>query len=299
MAGEIPFVKEMEFEYDAAAEVAPGLRRIVANNPGPFTYFGTNTYVVGAGEVAILDPGPADAAHIAAIRDAVKGERVSHILVSHTHLDHTAGLPLLREIFDAPVYAFGPHLTPPSAGQPEGGADYDFRPDVSLADGEEIGGDGWTLEAVHTPGHCANHLCFALRESELLLSADHVMGWSTTIVSPPDGDMAAYMASLDKLLTRHEATYFPGHGPQIDEPQPFVEAYRAHRLERERQILACLERGPQTIMQMVEVIYADQPAHIHPAAARSVYSTLIYMAARGLVASENGEATAEAVYRLP
>lgn len=299
MAGEIPFIRDMTFDYDVPADVAPGLRRIVANNPGPFTHYGTNTYVIGEGEVAILDPGPADAAHIAAIRDAVKGETVSHILISHTHLDHTAGLPLLREIFDAPVLAFGPHLTPPSAGQPEGGADHDFRPDAKLADGETLVGDGWTLEALHTPGHCANHLCFALQESDVLLSADHVMSWSTTIVSPPDGDMAAYMESLERLLARDDGTYFPGHGPQIDEPRPFVEAYKAHRLERERQILACLEDGPRTIMQMVKVMYADQPAHIHPAAARSVYSTLIYLAARGAVAAEDGEATAEAVYRLP
>ena len=285
----IPFRREDALPHGAVEQVAPGVRRILCANAGSFTFRGTNTYIIGRGQVAVLDPGPADAAHLAAILRAVEGERVTHILVSHTHRDHSPGAAALVAATGAPTFGFGPHMTPPEAGG-EGG-DHDFRPDAVLADGAALEGDDWRVTALHTPGHCANHLCFALEDSAgvgVLFSADHVMSWSTTVVSPPDGDMAAYMASLARLAARDDRLYLPGHGPPLPEPARFVAALAAHRMEREAKVLDALRAARRaTAMQLVPAAYGPElDPKLVPAAARSLLAHLIKLAAEGAVARD-------------
>ncbi len=207
----IPFVRELDFKYGEAAPVTPQIRRVVANNPGPFTYFGTGSYIIGHGKVAIVDPGPDDKNHIDALLNAVRNETVTHILVTHTHREHSPGTAALKAATGATTYGCGPHPTRPGSIVVEEGGDYDFHPDVALKDGDVVNGAGWTAEAVYTPGHISNHLCFGVREDKALLSGDHVMGWSTTVISPPDGDMENYMASLDKVLARDDQLLIPTH----------------------------------------------------------------------------------------
>lgn len=276
------FDHQFDPTYGTAEQVTPLIRRVLAENPSAFTFAGTGTYIVGRGSVAVIDPGPDLASHMDALRQALAGETVSHILVTHTHRDHSpASLPLQR-ITGAPILAFGPHGSGRAEIQGHGdeveeGADHDFRPDRELRDGDMIQGDGWTLTAVHTPGHTSNHLCFALEEEKALFSGDHVMGWSTTIISPPDGDMAAYMRSLRKLLARDDVVYWPTHGPAIRNPQDFVAGLIAHREEREHKILAAVASGRATIPEIVEEVYRDVPRHLHPAAARSVLAHMVHL----------------------
>ncbi|MGH7059801.1 MAG: MBL fold metallo-hydrolase, partial [Stellaceae bacterium] len=277
--------------------VAPGIRRLVARNPSPFTFRGTGTYIVGEGEVAVIDPGPDLDEHVAALLDALSGEQVTHILVTHTHRDHSPAAKPLKAATGAPTYGFGPHAGG-RRGDPgiEEGGDWDFTPDVQVADGDAIAGTGWRFEAVHTPGHTSNHLCFALPEEGVLFSGDHVMGWSTSVVAPPDGDMAAYMASLDKLLGRGDRVYWPTHGPAITEPKPHVRAFIAHRREREAGILDCLAAGSGRIDRIVERLYAGVQPGLRHAAGRSVHAHLIDLASRGLAACD-GPPTIDATYR--
>lgn len=285
----IPFRKDDPLPHGAVEEVAPLVRRILCANPGPFTFRGTNTYLLGRGEVAVLDPGPADAAHLQAILRATAGERITRILVSHTHRDHSPGVAALAAATGARSFGFGPHVTPPEAGG-EGG-DHDFRPDVTLPDGAAVEAEDWRATALHTPGHCANHLCFALETGHdrgVLFSADHVMSWSTTVVSPPDGDMAAYMASLARLAARDDRLYLPGHGPPLPDPAPFVAALAAHRMEREAKVLDALRRaGRATAMQLVPAAYGPElDPKLVPAAARSLLAHLIKLAAEGAAARD-------------
>ena len=221
MGTKIPFLRELTFEYGHVEQIAPGIRRVIANNPSPFTFYGTGTYILGTGNVAVIDPGPADPAHIQAIVDGLKGETISHVLVTHTHMDHSPGCALLKAHTDAPTYAFGPHGAGKlEQGVPvEEGGDMDFRPDELVKHGDVIQGDDWSVECVYTPGHTSNHMCFQLREHKALFTGDHVMGWSTSIISPPDGDMMAYMVSLELLLERDDDVYWPTHGPAITEPK--------------------------------------------------------------------------------
>ncbi len=292
MAVHVPYVRDLSFEYGRLEQISPHIRRVVANNPGPFTFMGTGTYVVGRGKVAVIDPGPDLAPHVDAILAGLVGETVSHIVVTHCHLDHSPAARALQERTGAPTYAFGPHGSGPASparavvNRVEEGADHAFNPDVRVADGEVIAGEGWTLEGVHTPGHTSNHLCLAFREENTLFSGDHVMGWSTSIVAPPDGDMAAYMASLRKLLPRSEAIYWPTHGPAITAPRAHVEAFIAHRVDREAQIVARLAAGDDTIAKMVPVMYAATDPRLHPAAAYSVFSHLIQMVEEGRAVAE-------------
>ena len=286
----IPFLKDDHLPVGDVAEVAPGVRRILCGNPGPFTFRGTNTWIIGGGgSLAVLDPGPEDAAHLAAILRATAGERISHILVSHTHRDHSPGMAALQRATGAPSFGFGPHLTPPDQGG-EGG-DHTFRPDVTLADGAAVEGDDWRLRAIHTPGHCANHLCFALEDSGVLFSADHVMSWSTTVVSPPDGDMAAYMASLARLAARDDRLFLPGHGPPLPAPAPFMAALAAHRREREAMVLDALRAARRaTARELVGAVYGPAlDERLVPAAARSLLAHLIKLGAEG-AARREGEA---------
>jgi glyoxylase-like metal-dependent hydrolase (beta-lactamase superfamily II) len=297
MAVEIPFRRDFAFEYGRLEPVAPGIRRIVADNPGPFTFRGTGTYVVGEGKVAVIDPGPDLAEHVDALLDSLRGETITHILVTHTHRDHSPAAAAVKAATGAPTYGFGPHGGTRGIPGIEEGGDWDFVPDIVTKDGDEIAGAGWRFEAVHTPGHTSNHLCFALPERGVLFSGDHVMGWSTSVIAPPDGDMAAYMASLDKLLQRSDAVYWPTHGPAITEPKEHVRAFIAHRREREAGIVACLEAGIGQIDAMVERLYVGLNPNLKRAAGRSVLAHLIDLIGRGAVFCE-GTPTVGATYRL-
>jgi len=298
MSVEIPFRRDIAFEYGRLEPVAPGLRRIVARNPGPFTYKGTGTYVIGEGEVAVIDPGPDLDEHVAALLAGLGDERVTHILVTHTHRDHSPAARALKAATGAPSFGFGPHAGG-KRGEPgvEEGGDWEFEPDIVVRDGDEIVGPGWRFEAVHTPGHTSNHLCFAWRDAGILFSGDHVMGWSTSVVSPPDGDMAAYMASLEKLLDRADRVYWPTHGPAIDEPRRHVRAFIAHRREREAGIVDCLRAGVERIEEIVDRLYRGLAPNLRGAAGRSVLAHLIDLTQRGIVVADRA-ATAEARYRL-
>ena len=288
----IPFLREDPLPHGAVEQIAPGIRRIVCANPGPFTFRGTNTYLIGRGEVAVLDPGPADAAHLAAILRATAGERITRILVSHTHRDHSPGAAALVAATGATTFGHGPHVTPPDAGG-EGG-DHTFRPDIALPDGATVEGEDWRVTALHTPGHCANHLCFWLESAAgpgILFSADHVMSWSTTVVSPPDGDMAAYMASLARIAARDDRLYLPGHGPPLPDPAPFVAALAAHRREREAKVFHALRAARRaTAAELVPPVYGPElDPKLIPAAARSLLAHLIKLAAEG-AAARDGDA---------
>jgi glyoxylase-like metal-dependent hydrolase (beta-lactamase superfamily II) len=284
----VPFLREDALPHGAVEQVAPGVRRILCGNPGPFTFRGTNTYLIGRGRVAVLDPGPADEAHLAAILRATEGEQVGQILVSHTHRDHSPGVAALAAATGARSFGYGPHLTPPDAGG-EGG-DHSFRPDVVMPDGGVVETDSFRLTALHTPGHCANHLCFALEGlgDGVLFSADHVMSWSTTVVSPPDGDMAAYMASLAKLAVRDDRLYLPGHGPKLPEPAGFVAALAAHRREREAKVLDALRAAKRaTAAELVPPVYGPElDPRLVNGAARSLLAHLIKLAAEGQAARD-------------
>lgn len=296
-AGEIPFLKDMAFDYAVAEQVTPLIRRVVARNPGHFTFHGTNSYIVGHGEVAVIDPGPLIDEHIAALVAALDGETVRDILVTHTHHDHSPAAVPLKAAVGGTIAGRLPRPLPADARTTES-VDREFAPDRTIEDGDAIEGPGWTLEAVTTPGHMSNHVCFALREENVLFTGDHIMGWNTTVVSPPDGNMTEYMASLDRCLARSDSAYWPGHGPDIPEPRPFAQAYRDHRLMREEEILACLEDGIGTIAAMVERMYQHIPPEMHGAAGRSVLAHLEHMVETGRAVAI-GAVTAEANYRLP
>jgi len=264
-------------------QAAPGIRRLLAPNPSAFTFTGTQTYVIGTGDVAVIDPGPDDPAHVAHLLKALGGEKVASILVTHTHRDHSPASRPLAAATGAPILGCAPLAIPDDGPRADAGFDFDYAPDVVLGDGGRVSGDDWTLEAVATPGHTSNHLCFAWPERGALFTGDHVMGWSTTIVSPPDGDMAAYMASLERLLERDDLVYYPTHGPAITEPKAHVRALIAHRKSREAQILAALEDGEGIITDMVPVLYRETDPGLYPAAARSVLAHLLDLEARGRV----------------
>ncbi len=297
MAVTIPFKRELDFEYGVAETLSPYVRRVIARNPSAFTFHGTGTYIIGRGEVAVIDPGPLDDDHVGALMAALKGEMVTHILITHTHHDHSPAAAPLKALTGARTYGFGPHGGGVSEFKLEEGGDTDFVPDIKLEDGDVILGNGWTVDVIHTPGHLSNHVCFGLREEKTLFTGDHVMGWSTTVVSPPDGNMSDYMQSLEKLLAYDYERYWPTHGPAITETKPFVEALIAHRLERMDQIRACLKSGPMHIPDMVRQMYQDVPENLHAAAARSVYAHILHMINTGEVTSD-GPATAQSLYSL-
>lgn len=295
----LPLDRRYDPRYGECVEMTPLIRRVLAPNPSPFTFHGTGTYIVGRGRVAVIDPGPALPGHLAALERALAGETVTHILVTHTHSDHSPAAAPLSAASGAPIYAYGPH----GAGRRaagivvEEGGDMAFAPDIVLRDGDCVDGAGWTLEAVYTPGHTSNHLCFALHEEQALFSGDHVMGWSTTVIVPPDGDMAEYLASLEKLRARDDRHYWPTHGAPIAEPQTFVSALIAHRHARARQVMACLEHGLTRIATMVPVIYSAVDPLLHPAAAMSVLAHLMHLVRTGRVVCD-AEPDLDVAYRL-
>lgn len=271
--------------YGLLVPRSPLVRRLLARNPSPFTFTGTGTFVVGTpGQaLAVIDPGPDDPAHLRALTDALAGETVSHILITHTHMDHSPAAPALKAATGARIVGCAPLVLSDDGPRADAGFDAAYAPDSVLADGESVHGPGWTLTAVHTPGHTSNHLCFALEQEKALFTGDHVMGWSTTVVAPPDGDMADYMASLQKLLERDDAIYHPTHGEPVTEPQRFVRHLLAHRRQRENQVVRAIGEGLVTIPAMVAAMYAQVDKRLHPAAGRSVLAHLIDLERRGLV----------------
>ncbi len=296
----IPFVTLDAPDYGHVHEVAPLVRRLIAENPSKFTYHGTGTYIVGRGDVAVIDPGPILDSHRDALARALEGERVRAILVTHCHADHSPLAAWLREETGAPTIAFGPHGAIDDDEEPiddgvkiEETTDTAFEPDVRLADGEVAAlGDGWTLRGVFTPGHTSNHMCFAFDEQRGLFTGDHIMGWSTTVIGPPDGDMRAYFDSLAKVQGRHDAVLWPTHGAPVTEPSPFLDAFLAHRLDREAQVLAVVRAGVAEVPEMVKVLYADVREELHKPAARSVLAHLVKLVGDGLVVCDTDPARA-------
>ena len=268
---------------DHVEQLHPLVRRMLADNPSPYTFHGTQTYIVGVREVAVIDPGPALDAHVDAILDATALEEIVAIVCTHTHRDHSPAAALLKQATGAPIIGCAPLTLADDGPRADAAFDTDYEPDSVLADGETLVGTGWTLQAIATPGHTSNHLCYALPEAEALFSGDHVMGWSTTVVSPPDGDMRAYMASLDRLAARDDCIYYPGHGDPIASPQRFVRATAGHRRQREGQILRLLAEAPQPVPAMVGRMYAGLDPRLTGAAGRSVLAHLLDLEARSAV----------------
>jgi glyoxylase-like metal-dependent hydrolase (beta-lactamase superfamily II) len=289
MADAPEFRTTMNFAYGEPRELAPGVVRIVANNPSPFTFKGTNTYIVGTDQLALIDPGPDDPAHLEAILQAIGGRPLTHILITHTHRDHTDGLPALLAAvpgtktagFGRKARVRGEKRTSPSGSE---FVDKDFTPDIPLADGDRLSGKGWTFHAIHTPGHAPDHLCFALEGTGVLFSGDHVMGWNTSVIAPPEGNMGDYMRALEVLNARSgDKVFFPGHGGQIEEPQRMVKAFLLHRRMREQAVLDCIRGGTNTVNAIVPVIYRDLNPKLLNAAALSVQAHVEHLIDRGLV----------------
>ena len=284
----IPFVRTFDFKYGEVTQLSPMVQRVIADNPGPFTFTGTGVYIIGDKNVCVIDPGPTTENHKAALEKALDGRTVTHILVTHHHIDHSPMARPLADQFGCEVYGYGVQPVPPQGGDVrlEAGDDLCFKPDVEIRNGHIVNGDGWTIEAIHTPGHTSNHLCYALKEENTLFSGDHIMGWSTSVVSPPDGHMGDYLQSLETILNRDFNIIRPTHGPAITEVRTFVQAYLDYRLERERQILDTLASGTDKIGDIVKVLYKDVDKRLHPAAAHSVLAHIIHLRETGRVTAD-------------
>ena len=290
LMNKIKFVTNFEPPFGTAVELSPLVRRTTCNNPGPFTFKGTNSFIVGHGTVAIIDPGPDDDEHLAALLSAVRGETVSHIVITHTHMDHSPLAAKLRAATGAKTYgARAAGAAPATSGlRLDASIDHDFSPDVTLIDSDILAGKGWTLESVFTPGHMSNHMSFGLREEKALLTGDHVMSWSTTVVAPPEGHMGDYMASLRKLLKRDDVIYYSAHGPEKRKPLSLVRAILAHRKMREEAICGRVKAGDSSIGEIVANIYADVDPRLHAAAGLSTLAHLEHLMERGRIETKNG-----------
>ncbi len=280
MAG-IPFVSDIKFEYEKVTQVSPLIQRVIANNPGAFTYTGTGVYIIGGDECAVLDPGPHTEAHFDALKKVLEGRKVKYVLVTHSHMDHSPLAHPLAEWAGCEVLAGGPAIPTESDVRMEAGDDLSFQPHETIQDGQLFSGDGWTIEAVATPGHTSNHFCYALKEENALFSGDHIMGWSTTVISPPDGNMGDYFDSLEKVHARGYSTIWPTHGPPITDVKPFVQAYIDHRRKRESAIIERLKAGDTKIPTMVKSIYKDVDKRLHPAACHSVLAHIVHLVDTG------------------
>lgn len=334
----VQFNLNRNVSYERLEQVTPMVRRVLAKNPSPFTFTGTSTFIIGQGNVAIVDPGPLDADHVEAICNGLEGERVTHVLITHTHGDHSPATRLLAKHFDFTTYGFGPHpIRPEHLGlsaatelpaqqasdnktaklqgkmpnssactkaastsqsyDSHGAHDFSFVPDVAVSEGQ-ISGAGWSCEVLHTPGHISNHLCFSLQEESLLFSGDHVMGWSTTIIPAPDGNLNEYMASMELISKRSEKLYLPTHGSPIENPQKHVRDLMQHRLNRSSQIIDCLKAKPCTIKEIVELIYTHIGAELKPAASLSVYSHILALHEQKTIACIDQTPQLNSTYRL-
>jgi glyoxylase-like metal-dependent hydrolase (beta-lactamase superfamily II) len=277
--------------HGQAVEIAPNIQRITAPNESAFTFHGTNTYILGDKNVAVIDPGPAIDSHFDLLMKTLEGRIVSHIILTHTHMDHSPLAAPLKEQTGAPTYAEGPHrdsreLHLGETNSLDAAADRDFEPDHQVKEGDLIKGDGWQLETVLTPGHTKNHACFAISDTNMMFSGDHVMAWATSIVAPPDGNMSDYMASLAKLTTRSETIYFPGHGGRLEKAPEFVRALKAHRKMRETAVLSRIRAGDQTIPDIVSVIYKETDPRLHGAAGLSVFAHIEDLVSRNLISCD-------------
>lgn len=286
----LSFKSDMSFAYGAPSPMGPGVIRIVANNPSPFTFKGTNTYIVGSTSLAVIDPGPDDTAHRQAILEAAGARPITHILSSHAHRDHVGGIAALKAVTGGIVAAFprDPQASRISlAASPSGSyfVNYDLEPDMALKGGDTVEGKDWALTAIHTPGHAPDHLCFALEGRGMVFSGDHVMAWNTSVVAPPEGRMADYIASLEILLDRNDSVFLPGHGGRMSEPQRTVRAYLLHRRWREQAVLKALKDGAQTIRSIVPTVYQGISTQLIPAATLSVQAHVEHLIEKGLVAS--------------
>ncbi|MEW6255526.1 MAG: MBL fold metallo-hydrolase [Pseudomonadota bacterium] len=301
MSDDISFNRTFDVTPGTVQQVAPGVRRILAPNPSPFTFTGTCSYIIGEGRVAILDPGPDHPGHVAALLEAVRGETVTHVVVTHTHRDHSPAVVPVVAATGAVTVGEGPHrparpLHIGEANPLDASADMAFVPDMAIRHGQWLEGEGWRLEAIATPGHAANHMAFALEGEDLIFSGDHVMAWATSIVAPPDGSMGDYVASLETLARRSERLYLPGHGPAVTDAPAFVQDYLAHRRAREAAIMRGLERA-QTIPDLVRGIYIGLDPRLVGAASLTVLANLEYLVARGLVVTQ-GEPSMDGRYAL-
>ena len=296
----IPFVREFDFEYGRCDQLSPLIRRVVAHNPGPFTYTGTGVYIIGSDDVAVIDPGPLQGDHMAALDQALDGQRVTHVFVTHHHLDHSPLAHPLARKHGAKVYGFGPQNIAPTGGEVrlEAGDDVSFQPDIQVEDEQVFAGSNWSVRALHTPGHTSNHVCYALEEENTLFSGDHVMAWSTSVISPPDGHMGDYLRELARIRDKQYDRLWPTHGPAVENPSKFIQAYIDHRLQREEQILVQLHAGLSDIKDMVAVMYADVDKRLHPAAAHSVLAHMIHLVETGRVVTD-GALDLQARYSLP
>ncbi|MBO6729133.1 MAG: MBL fold metallo-hydrolase [Maricaulis sp.] len=296
----IPFVREFDFEYGRCDQLSPLIRRVVAQNPGPFTYTGTGVYIIGTDDVAVIDPGPVQDDHIAALDKALDGQRVTHVFVTHHHLDHSPLAHPLAQKHGAKVYGFGPQNIAPTGGEVrlEAGDDVGFQPDIQVKDEQVFSGSNWSVRALHTPGHTSNHVCYALEEENTLFCGDHVMAWSTSVISPPDGHMGDYLRELARIRDKQYDRLWPTHGPAVENPSQFIQTYIDHRLQREEQILVQLRAGLSNIKDMVAVMYADVDKRLHPAAAHSVLAHMIHLVETDQVIAE-GELDLQARYSLP
>ena len=285
--------RDIDAPYALAEQAGPLVRRVLARNPSHFTFTGTQSYIVGDGaSVAVIDPGPDEPEHLDALLRAIGDARVTAICCTHTHRDHSPAAALLAARTGAPVIGCAPLTLDDDGPRADASFDAGYSPDAVLPDGEAIGGAGWTLRGLHTPGHTSNHLCFALEETGALFTGDHVMGWSTSVVSPPDGDMTAYLASLQKLYDRdRDAVYFPAHGPAIEKPRQLVRGMIGHRRQREKQILRQIEAGHTRITDMVPLMYKGVDERLWPAAGRSGLAHLIDLERRGIALRDQDDWT--------
>ncbi len=293
------FYKEINFKYAIPNQLTPLIRRVIARNPSNFTFHGTGTYIVGKGQVAVIDPGPLIPEHINSILTSTKNEKITHIFITHTHKDHSEAANYLKEITKAKTYGFGPHAKSSYKvkDEYEESGDFSFIPDINLKDLQIIKTDNWSIQSFYTPGHCSNHLCYKLIEENRIFSGDHIMGWSTTVVSPPDGSMSDYMKSLYKISNLESKNLLPTHGPPILEPKKYIDKLIKHRIKRENKILETLASGAKDLEELLSIIYINTDKSLHKAAKRSLLAQLFFLIEKNKIKKVN-ISTSSSIYKI-